>query len=694
MIPLPLDLKKIAARIPLFGILVPALLGLLAFFYIFDASLLDPTNVGWLMTGDLGQHFTGWHAFRFDVWRFPITTTTLIAWPVGIPIIFTDSNPLFALVLKPFSSILPEQFQYIGAWYALCLVLQSFFAYLLGFRISKNRQFAVAVASLFLLYPPLLTRWGHDTLMAHWLILWAISLYFSPTSSGADKSILAQGVAITLLSAAIHFYLTAMVVPLIIGAVAFRPGILTRKFLSVFALLLLLFGEMALLGYLSLDSAGSHGFGYYSMNLNAPFNPAGLSHFLPSLPRGPGQYEGYQYLGAGGLILLTVAGGLLMHSARSKDRTLSPISYRTRFLILYGVAASLFAISLPVMLGDRTIVAFTLPEDISSALGAFRSSGRFFWPVAYLLYVGALVVIWRRGRAIAVPLLLTLCLVQFIDLMPLRAALSSAFARENVHDELSPALKPLLGEAEAIYADGPWEKKQSAMYQSVLFGAPQGVPVIPVYSARSHLKLAAWENEFRANLASGDASTRNILGIYPSGWDICAPGRSFLTIRDWVLMLPERAVDSAAMPYATDRIAQTSAPNPEQLIAGCGSDCALLIAAQDEASASLPTALVNALNITGSGIDRMGFRDSYLVVIENGVILHEDFGQRPLSHTTRVFGRDVAIESAGNTSGSRSSIKVDGVEFSHQRRGLNMVLIAPDKPISAFSYDTHAGVCR
>ncbi len=43
MIPLPLDLKKIAARIPLFGILVPALLGLLAFLYIFDASLLDPT---------------------------------------------------------------------------------------------------------------------------------------------------------------------------------------------------------------------------------------------------------------------------------------------------------------------------------------------------------------------------------------------------------------------------------------------------------------------------------------------------------------------------------------------------------------------------------------------------------------------------------------------------------------------------
>ncbi|WP_367114981.1 DUF6311 domain-containing protein [Thiocapsa sp.] len=654
----------------------------------------DPTNVGWLMTGDLGQHFTGWHAFRFDAWRFPITTTTLIAWPVGIPIIFTDSNPLFALVLKPFSSILPEQFQYIGPWYALCLVLQSFFAYLLGFRISSNRLFAVAVALLFLLYPPLLTRWGHDTLMAHWLILWAISLYLYPTSSAGDKSIHVQGIAIIILSTVIHFYLTAMVFPLIIGVILFGPGSITRKVLSVVAALFLLFGIMALLGYFSLESAGSAGFGYYSMNLNSPFNPAGLSHFLPSLPTGPGQYEGYQYLGVGGLMMLTVAGGLLAYAVFSKGRTLSPISHRTRFLILYGIAATLFAISLPAMLGDRVVVAFTLPEYINSALGVFRSSGRFFWPVAYLLYVGALVVIWRRARPIAVPLLLALCIIQFIDLIPLRAALSSAFAREQAHDELGPTLTPLLGDADAIHADGSWEKKQSAMYRGVLLGAPLGVPVIPVYSARSHLELGAWENEFREHLARGHASTRNILGIYPSGWYVCAPGRSFLTIDDWVLMLPDRTVDSAAIRYTVDQIAQGSAPNPEQLIAGCGSDCALLIAAQDEASASLPAALVDALHMTGSEIDRMGFRDSYLIVVENGVILHEDFGQRPLIHTTRVLGRDVAIESAGNTSGNRSSIKVDGIEYSHQRRGLNMVLIAPDKPISAFSYDTHAGVCR
>ena len=688
------DFKKIAARIPFFGIIVPTLLGLVVFLYIFDVSLLDPTNVGWLMTDDLGQHFSGWHAFRFDAWRFPITTTTLVAWPVGIPIVFTDSNPLLALALKPLNLILPEQFQYIGPWYALCLVLQSFFAYLLGFRISGNRAFAVATALLFLLYPPLLTRWGHDTLMAHWLILWAISLYFSPTTSAGEKSIRAQGLAIILLSAAIHFYLTAMVLPLIIGAMVFGPGIVARKLLSVFAALLLLFGEMALLGYFSLDSAGSHGFGYYSMNLNALFNPAGLSYFLPSLPRGPGQYEGYQYLGLGGLMTLTVAGGLFMHAALSRDRALSPTPYRTSFLIIYGVATTLFAISLPVLFGDRVVVDFTLPEFAKSALGVFRSSGRFFLPVAYLLYVGALIIVWRRARPIAVPLLLTLCLIQFIDLMPLRSAISSTFTQEYAHDNLSPALKPLLSEAEAIYADGPWGKKQSAMYRSVLLGAPQGVPAIPVYSARSHLKLAAWENEFRMNLASGTTSTRNILGIYPSGWDVCAPGRVFLTIGDWVLMLPEHAIYSAAIRYTPDRIARASAPDPEQLVAGCGLDCALLIAAQDEASASLSSALVDAFQTAGSGIDRLAYQDSYLAVIENSMVRHEEFDRRALHYKTRILGKDIAIESAGNNSGNRSSIKVDGVEYSHQRRGLNMVLIAPDKPISAFSFDTHAGVCR
>lgn len=232
------------------------------------------------------------------------------------------------------------------------------------------------------------------------------------------------------------------------------------------------------------------------------------------------------------------------------------------------------------------------------------------------------------------------------------------------------------------------------MYRAVLLAAPHRVPVIPVYSARSHLKLAEWENEFRMNLARGASSTRNILGIYPSGWDVCAPGRVFLTIGDWVLMLPEHAIYPAAIRYTPDRIARASAPEPEQLIAGCGFDCALLIAAQDEASASLSAALVHAFQTAGSGIDRLAYQDSYLAIIENGMVRHEEFDRRALHYQTRILGKDIAIESAGNTSGSRSSIKVDGVEYSHQRRGLNMVLIAPDKPISAFSFDTHAGVCR
>jgi hypothetical protein len=159
-------------------------------------------------------------------------------------------------------------------------------------------------------------------------------------------------------------------------------------------------------------------------------------------------------------------------------------------------------------------------------------------------------------------------------------------------------------------------------------------------------------------------------------------------------MLPEDAVASTATRYPPGRITQTSAPTLEQVIADCGLNCALLISAQDEASASLPEGVVDALHRAGSGIDRLAYQDSYLAVIESNIVKHEDFGQRPLDHSTRVFGKNVAIESAGNTSGNRSSIRLDDVEYSHQRRGLNIVLIAPEKPIRAFSYDTHAGVCR
>jgi hypothetical protein len=46
-------------------ILVP----LAIFLYFFNPNILNIQYIEWLLEGDLGQHFIGWHAFRYDQWR-------------------------------------------------------------------------------------------------------------------------------------------------------------------------------------------------------------------------------------------------------------------------------------------------------------------------------------------------------------------------------------------------------------------------------------------------------------------------------------------------------------------------------------------------------------------------------------------------------------------------------------------------
>ena len=90
-----------------FGFVLIISLAIAVFIIFFDINILNPSNIDWLMAGDLGQHFTGWHAFRYDQWHFPLALTKLLGWPQGVPIVFTDSNPVLALPFKIIGHILP-----------------------------------------------------------------------------------------------------------------------------------------------------------------------------------------------------------------------------------------------------------------------------------------------------------------------------------------------------------------------------------------------------------------------------------------------------------------------------------------------------------------------------------------------------------------------------------------------------------
>lgn len=94
------------------GVLSAAVIGALAFFLLTGGSILIPTNTQWLMGGDPASHWMGWQFFRYTPWlQWPIGANANYGMEIGSSVVFSDSVPIVAFLLKPFSSVLPAQFQ-------------------------------------------------------------------------------------------------------------------------------------------------------------------------------------------------------------------------------------------------------------------------------------------------------------------------------------------------------------------------------------------------------------------------------------------------------------------------------------------------------------------------------------------------------------------------------------------------------
>ena len=100
-----------------------AFLGFAWFLQIGGGPTLNPTHKTLIMSGDWMQHWFGWLMFRREEWTFPLGAISGMPYPIGTTVGYTDSNPLVSLLLKPFSGLLPQEFQFIGLWLAFCFVM-------------------------------------------------------------------------------------------------------------------------------------------------------------------------------------------------------------------------------------------------------------------------------------------------------------------------------------------------------------------------------------------------------------------------------------------------------------------------------------------------------------------------------------------------------------------------------------------
>jgi len=116
----------------------------------------------------------------------------------------------------------------------------------------------------------------------------------------------------------------------------------------------------------------------------------------------------------------------------------------------------------------------------------------------------------------------------------------------------------------------------------------------------------------------------------------------------------------------------------------------LYISAKDDASRGMNEAIVKDMQKLGLKKDLRGKpRNSYYAIITKGSI-QEDLGEQVLEYNGKIGENTISIISAGWDAGNQSSIKINGVEYSTNVRGLNIVVLDNDKGevIDSFGVDS------
>ncbi|CAN7329992.1 DUF6311 domain-containing protein [Phenylobacterium sp. LjRoot225] len=492
------------------------------FLCFFHWQILIPTNAVWLLDGDWGAHVIGWNALRHDDWRWPLAATKLLSWPSGVAVTFTDSNPLLSLLLKPFSAVLPTPFQFTGAWLLSCILLQFAVGYLLLQHATKDRWLRLLGATLLTLMPTLFNRMGHANLCAHWTILLSLHVFLNVERVGRRD--LWYG-AILVISALVHPYLLLMNAG-IWGSDLLRRAysLLRRRALAGLGVLAVRSAAVAVAPVAAIwATAGlggyqgdADGFGFFSMPLDALFNPGrlGFSRFLPVAPQGDGQiFEGFQYLGAGLLLLVVAAalGALASPAARERLRRMSWAAW---------LAPALFVL-LALALSDQIQFHGRVVADLSydwipfHLTSTFRASGRLFWPCAYVLMLIALELVFALPKALPLGIGLAALVLQAFDLtgfaVAMRTLTAAAAAPQPWQRTTSHKWEQLIASADVVEFQPPDPHADQTLFYEIAWRATSlKRPINVMYTARVNPEQKAFETAARSRFLRGELDPRHL----------------------------------------------------------------------------------------------------------------------------------------------------------------------------------------
>lgn len=459
-----------AGRASTAAMLIGAAIGAAFLLWLSGLRPLRPTETGWVMRFDWVPHYFNWYYFRIEPWHWPPGRVEGYYAPLGTAIGLTDSIPLAAYLLKPFSAWLPADFQYLGSWWLLSYTLQGAVGARVVGRFTSRAVIQVLGAALFVLIPHLLHRVQHAALMSHWLLLWTLLI---ATREPARRAHAGEWALLGLLCGTIQPYLAGMVLPLLVAVTLSRPapGLGPRLRALAAAVASTAFGwwisGLFILGEDGALAAG--GLGYFSTNLLAPITPSGWSQLLPDIPvAGEGQLaEGFQYLGAGLLALIVVAAVLAWQARRASD---APAPLWPRPVLWVTLAMAAFAVSPVVTFGSHVLIDLDGPW--AAPLATFRSSGRFWWPLTYLWMTWAIVTVARRAPRAAPWLLAAAVVVQLYDLHAIHLDRRAATHSEAFYAWVNP------------FVSQRWSELAASKRHLVLAPPPQcGTPAVELSPA-------------------------------------------------------------------------------------------------------------------------------------------------------------------------------------------------------------------
>ena len=389
--------------------------------------LMDPADSG--TNFDIMTSLSGYVAYVKSPWEFPLFFVPSLGVPAGTNIIFLDSIPLLAIFGKIIAGATGCIVNPYGLWIALCFVLSAALASSCLVQLGRNDLASAAVAAIFVISaPPLLHRFGHLSLMGHFVIIGAFCLYLRDRRHCpvAGQSLLWS--AWLGLACLVNMYLFVMAGAFLAASVLTRrddkPHGARDAWIISLAAAMSVALVMIVAGHFGRGSSGTpfgFGFGAYSMNLVSPFWPQ-RSGLLPGfdaiVDATGGQYEGFAYLGAGGI-------GMVIAGLWLARRELVGVMRRHHRLLFVLAALFVFSLSDQVFAWNHLILDYRINPKIDLVFSVFRSSGRMFWPVYYTALLCSIASCLRPPVSIArASMVFGLCILQLIDTNPLRARIA------------------------------------------------------------------------------------------------------------------------------------------------------------------------------------------------------------------------------------------------------------------------------